>query len=136
MDSWGEGPHVYGLIHADCGVDANVLFRKHKAHIIDFDDSGFGYYLYDLAVALEHCWEDKDYYRYKDALLQGYTDIRPLDDEQLIHMDLFLAAFYIYMGLWTIAMDQSHPNSPNKSARHEKWLKYGLRFIKKYINES
>ncbi len=134
MDTWGKGSDVYGLIHGDCGVDANVLFWKGNAHIIDFDGSGFGYYLYDLALALEHCWEDKNYGNYRDALLKGYSNFRSISDNQLIKMDLFRAAFYVYMGLWTIAMDQSYPNSPNKSARHAKWLKYGLRFITKCIN--
>ena len=132
MNAWGKNPDVYGLIHGDCGVDANVLFWKGKAHIIDFDGSGFGYYIYDLALALEHCWDDKEYPRYLEALLKGYTEYRTIPDEQLNLLNLFRAAFYVYMGLWTIAVDQMHPNSPHRQARHEKWLDYGLRFIKQH----
>jgi len=133
MDDLGENPEVYGLIHGDCGVDANVLFWKGKAQIIDFDSSGFGYYLYDLAIALEHCWEESAYSQYMDALLKGYTEFRSLPTEHLMYMDLFRAAFYVYMGLWTVAMDQTHPNSPNKVERHKRWLEYGLRFIERHI---
>ncbi len=133
MNDWGRNPDVYGLIHGDCGIDANVLFWKGKAHIIDFDGSGFGYYMYDLALALEHCWEEKAYPQYLEALLKGYSEFRSVSAEQLKHLDLFRAAFYVYMGLWSVALDQTYPNSPNKSARHKKWLKYGLRFIKRYI---
>jgi Ser/Thr protein kinase RdoA (MazF antagonist) len=133
MDDWGTDPDIYGLIHGDCGVDANVLFWKGQAHIIDFDGSGFGYYLYDLALALEHCWEDKAYPQYLDALLTGYTQIRSLEPEQFKHMDLFRAAFYVSMGLWTVAMDETYPNSPRKLYRHKRWLEYGLRFLKTHI---
>jgi len=133
MDDWGTDPDIYGLIHGDCGVDANVLFWKGQAQFIDFDGSGFGYYLYDLALALEHCWEDKAYPHYLDALLKGYTEIRSLEPEQLKHMDLFRAAFYVSMGLWTIAMDETCPNSPRKLYRHKRWLEHGLRFAKTHI---
>lgn len=136
MTDWGEHPEVYGLIHADCGVDANVLFWRGEAQIIDFDDSGYGYHMYDLAVALEHCWEEPAYPQYLDALLKGYTKFRPLPDEQLRNLDLFRAAFYVYMGLWTVAMDKTHPDSPNRAHRHDKWLGYGLRFIKRYLDRS
>ncbi|MBN1211961.1 MAG: phosphotransferase [candidate division Zixibacteria bacterium] len=133
MDDRGKKPDVYGLIHGDCGIDANVLFRKGEAQIIDFDGSGFGYYLYDLALALEHCWEEPEYPAYLDALLKGYTEFRSLPDDYLRHMDLFRAAFYVHMGLWTVAVDQTHPDSPNKPSRHKKWLEYGLRFIEHHL---
>ena len=133
MDDRGRRPDVYGLIHGDCGVDANVLFRKGEAQIIDFDSSGFGYYLYDLALALEHCWEEPAYPAFLEALLKGYTEFRSLPDDHLRIMDLFRAAFYVYMGLWTVAVDRTHPDSPNKFARHRKWLEYGLRFIERQL---
>ena len=134
MNDWGNNPEVYGLIHGDCGVDANVLFWKGNAHIIDFDGSGFGYYMFDLALALEHCWDEEAYPLYLDALLKGYTEFRTVPDEQLKHLNLFRSAFYVYMGLWTIAMDQTYPNSPHKADRHKKWLEYGLRFIRRYLD--
>ena len=136
MDDLGKEPNVYGLIHGDCGVDANVLFWKGEAQVIDFDGSGFGYYLYDIALALEHCWDEPAYPQYLDSLLEGYAEFRPLPAEQLQHLDLFRAAFYVYMGLWAVAMDQTHPGSPNKLGRHEKWLGYGLRFIERYLERS
>jgi Ser/Thr protein kinase RdoA (MazF antagonist) len=129
MDEWGRGSDVYGLIHGDCGVDANVLFWKGKARVIDFDGSGFGYYLYDLALALEHCWDDAAYLPYRDALLAGYSDFRVMPEEQLEHMDLFLAAFYVYMSLWTAAVNSVYPDSKNGFYRRQRWQDRGLRFI-------
>ncbi len=129
MKALGKGPGVYGLIHGDCGVDANVLFHKGEARIIDFDGSGFGYYAYDLSLALEHCWDDKEYVRYRDALLDGYAEFRTGVDKQLKHMHLFLAAFYVYMGLWTVAVEKVYPDAPGHPQRRQRWLERGLRYI-------
>ena len=109
MDELGKGPEVYGLIHADLGVDANVLFWNREARAIDFDDSGFGYWVYDLAVSLEHCREDAAFPRYRDALLDGYTRIRPLPAEHVERLELFMAAFDVYWSLWAAAVVHLHP---------------------------
>ena len=134
MNDCGKSPDVYGLIHGDCGIDANVLFWRGEARIIDFDGSGFGYYMYDVAIALEHCWDDPAYTLYFDSFLEGYTTFRSITDQQLVANDLFRVAFYVHMGLWTVAMDQTFPDSPNKFARHKKWLGYGMQFIDRYLN--
>ncbi|UCD95540.1 MAG: phosphotransferase, partial [Candidatus Zixiibacteriota bacterium] len=104
MDELGKSTDVYGLIHGDCGVDANVLFWRGEARAIDFDGSGFGYYVYDLTLTLEHCWEEAAYPQYRGALLDGYAEFRVVPEEQLKHMNLFLATFYVYMSLWTAAL--------------------------------
>jgi Ser/Thr protein kinase RdoA (MazF antagonist) len=111
MDGWGQGPDAYGLIHADLGVDANLLFwgSPPEARAIDFDDSGFGYWMYDLAVSLEHCRDDRAYPKFRDALLQGYAEVRSLPSRQVEQLELFMAAFYVYVSLWCAAMTQLHP---------------------------
>lgn len=135
MDKWEKGSDVYGLIHGDCGVDANVLFWKGKAHPIDFDGSGFGYYVYDLAITLEHCWEDEKYPEYRKALLDGYSEFRSLPDEQLKRMNLFLAAFYVYMGLWVAALGKVHPDSAGGPHRRLRWQERGLKYIDRFIKD-
>jgi Ser/Thr protein kinase RdoA (MazF antagonist) len=109
MNAWGKDPGVYGLIHGDLGVDANVLFRGGEARAIDFDDSGFGYYVYDLAIALEHCQDDAGYSDYRRALLYGYREARSLAEEHAGRLELFQAAFHVYWSLWAAAIVHLHP---------------------------
>ena len=111
MNKLGQSPDVYGLIHADLGVDANVLFWRGEARAIDFDESGFGYWVYDLAIALEHCREDAEYPKIRDALLNGYAEIRSLPQGHLEHLDLFAAAFDVYWSLWAVAAAHLSPSS-------------------------
>jgi len=130
MAGWGDGPQVYGLIHGDLGVDANVLFWKGEARAIDFDDSGTGYWIYDLAIALEHCREDPAYPEYRDALLEGYGEGRFLPGEQSRHLDLFLVAFQVYWSLWAAAI--AHRRPEHRKALHKR-MQRAARLLKHYL---
>ncbi len=77
----------YGLVHADL-VPANVLVDSNVLRLIDFDDGGFGYRLFDVATALLKHMPMADYPRFQIGLIEGYHSIRPLDVAEL---DLFLA---------------------------------------------
>lgn len=108
-DRWGKGTNVYGVIHADLGVDANLLFWREKARAIDFDDCGPGYWIFDLAIALEHLYGSEVYSMNRAALLEGYADIRSLPKEQTDHLELFLAAYRVYWCLHAAAIIHLHP---------------------------
>lgn len=109
MDDWGQGPDVFGLIHGDLGVDANLLFWRGEPRPIDFDDSGFGYWAFDLAVALDACRDDLAYPRYREALLDGYAQFRALPEKQTEQLELFLAALQVYWNLWATGGTYLHP---------------------------
>ena len=104
MEAWRKGPDVYGLIHADLGIDANLLFWRGEPRAIDFDDCRFGYWMFDLAIALEHVQEDPAYPLCRDALLEGYGESRSLPEEQLRQLPLFLAAVNALFVVWPVAM--------------------------------
>ncbi|MBN2550420.1 MAG: phosphotransferase [Anaerolineales bacterium] len=109
MEAWGQGPQVFGLIHADLGVDANLFFYRGAARPIDFDDSGFGYWIYDLAVALENCRDAPAYPRYREALLEGYARERSLPAWQLEQLELFIAATQVFWLLWAVGGTHLYP---------------------------
>jgi Ser/Thr protein kinase RdoA (MazF antagonist) len=60
-----------GLIHADV-LRENVLVNGHSVSLIDFDDSGFGFRLYDLGTALVQTVQQPDHADLRDALMAGY----------------------------------------------------------------
>ena len=109
MEAWGNGPEVYGLIHADMAVDANLLFWRGSPRVIDFESSGFGCWIFDLAVALEHVWDDPSFPQYRHALLDGYAEYRSLPGQQLTRLELFIAAVCIYWELWAVGGTHVHP---------------------------
>jgi len=68
---------AWGLIHADLHYE-NFLFHEGRPLAIDFDDCGWGAYLYDLAVPLSELEGRSNYEALRDALLDGYARQRPL----------------------------------------------------------
>jgi len=70
----GTSPEVFSLIHADLTAQ-NVLDCGGEIAIIDFDDCGPGWLLYDIAVALQDFEVDDRLERLQDALLQGYVAV-------------------------------------------------------------
>jgi Ser/Thr protein kinase RdoA (MazF antagonist) len=105
----GNGRSVFGLIHADFHLD-NVIFHHGAARPIDFDDCGFGYWLYDMAVTLWLFRMKPDWPVWREAFLKGYGSVRPLPTDQLEYLDHFIAAREISIGLWNVAMAQHNPN--------------------------
>jgi Ser/Thr protein kinase RdoA (MazF antagonist) len=76
---------AFGLLHGDLHYE-NVLFKDSAARAIDFDDCGWGFFLYDLAVALREVEDRPEYDRLQDALLEGYAGVRPLPEGHARHL--------------------------------------------------
>lgn len=123
MGKLGKSPNVFGLIHADLGVDANLLFWHGQPRAIDFDELGLGYWIYDLAVALEHCREHQSFRIQRDALLEGYSKIRSLSRKQSQYLDLFMAALDIHIGLWANAISVLYPEQRAIRRRFERCVR-------------
>jgi Ser/Thr protein kinase RdoA (MazF antagonist) len=51
LAAYGTGPDRFGLIHADLRL-TNLMLDDAGLWAIDFDDCGFGWWMYDLAAAL------------------------------------------------------------------------------------
>ena len=79
----------FGLIHADL-VRENVLVSGAKVHFIDFDDSGFGFRMFDIATALIKNRREPEFARLKHALFAGYESIRPLHPHDAAALSLFM----------------------------------------------
>ncbi len=67
----------FGLIHADLRL-ANLLVDGRRTAIIDFDDCGHGWYLYDLAAALSFLEERPDVSDLIARWLTGYRKVARL----------------------------------------------------------
>ena len=90
----------FGMIHADLHSQ-NVLIQGKNLSVIDFDDSGFGWYGFDLAVAI---WDRLDFtatgchfdIAYK-SLTKGYLEERPkaIDIIEIIPVFLLMRTLMI-----------------------------------------
>jgi Ser/Thr protein kinase RdoA (MazF antagonist) len=74
LDRYGEGADRFGLIHGDMRL-GNLLVEDGRVALIDFDDSGFGWWLYDLAAALSFHETDELVPALCDAWFAGYGEV-------------------------------------------------------------
>jgi Ser/Thr protein kinase RdoA (MazF antagonist) len=71
LAAYGNRPAKFGLIHADTRL-ANLLVHDGTTAVIDFDDSGFGWYLYDLGTTVSFFEDDPAVPGLVAAWLDGY----------------------------------------------------------------
>ncbi|SIO50688.1 Ser/Thr protein kinase RdoA involved in Cpx stress response, MazF antagonist [Rhodovulum sp. ES.010] len=98
-----------GLIHADL-LRENILFDGHQAHLIDFDDCGFGFRLYDLGTALSQNLEEPALDRIATGLVEGYGTLRPLTDDDVAMLPVFVMLRTLASVGWT--MPRLAPGDP------------------------
>lgn len=79
LSAYGRGGDRFGLIHADMRL-ANLLVDGPRTVLLDFDDCGLGWFMYDLASALSFFETSTDAPVWQEAWLEGYSALRPLSD--------------------------------------------------------
>jgi Ser/Thr protein kinase RdoA (MazF antagonist) len=71
LGAFGQGPERYGLVHADTRL-ANLLVYAGSVSVIDFDDCGFSWYLYDLGTSVSFFEHSPEVPGLVDSWLTGY----------------------------------------------------------------
>lgn len=104
LRGFDKAPSRYSLLHADLHP-GNIIVTGNGdgLHVIDFDDAGFGWHAYELAVALHGYQEHRLFADFLAALLAGYRRIRPLADEVAAQVPLFLLVRSLASIGWTAA---------------------------------
>jgi Ser/Thr protein kinase RdoA (MazF antagonist) len=87
-DQLSQFSHDIGPIHADV-LRENVMVNDGSLSLIDFDDSGIGFRLYDLGTALVQSVYEPAYVQIRDALVAGYAETRNAEPAQV---DVFTLA--------------------------------------------
>ncbi|WP_424944540.1 phosphotransferase enzyme family protein [Aliiroseovarius crassostreae] len=84
----------FGLIHADA-LRENVFIKDGELTLIDFDDAGFGFRLYELAVMMTQNEDEPAADQIRDAAIAGYRELRDFsaEAEDLLPMFTMLRRF-------------------------------------------
>lgn len=107
QQSVGQTPATFGLIHGDLHQE-NYFFHQGQVRAIDFDDCGYGYYLYDMAVTLSEVSWRKNTPELRKSFLAGYRSIRELPSEHESYLDTFITFRDLQLMIWKIEM-RNHP---------------------------
>ena len=102
----GSAPERFGLVHADLRL-ANLLVEGERVNVIDFDDCGFSWFMYDFGAAVSFLEHDPRLPQWQDAWLRGYRQEEPVaaEDEEM------LPTFVMLRRLLLVAWMGSHSHS-------------------------
>ncbi len=142
LAEYGQAPDRFGLIHGDLRL-ANLLVDGPHIHVIDFDDCGTGWLLYDLSTSIsliEHLPEAESFVQ---AWLRGYRRLVPLSDahiEMVRHLIMMrrlqvLSWFGRNLGS-TLVLEYSPVVVPATVAAAESYLRLGTRRVAEFLPKS
>ncbi|MEQ8230399.1 MAG: phosphotransferase [Gammaproteobacteria bacterium] len=99
LERFGTRPDRFGLIHADLRL-ANLLESDGETRVIDFDDAGLGWFLYDIATAVSFMEERADLPALIEAWVDGYRTEGTLDEEEVAEIPTFLMLRRLLIVAW------------------------------------
>lgn len=126
--AFGKGPDRYGLIHADMRL-ANLLIEGETTRLIDFDDCGLGWFLYDFATGISFMEDHPAVPDLRRAWVKGYRSVYSLSDEDEDEIDTFVMLRRMALLAWI----GSHIEAPEPQALAPDFAANTLKLAVKYI---
>jgi Ser/Thr protein kinase RdoA (MazF antagonist) len=99
LERYGKGPERFGLIHCDLRL-ANLLVDGRIVKVIDFDDSGFGWFMYDAATPVSFYEHDPKVPDLVAAWLKGYRSVTRLAKEDEVEIPTFIMLRRLLLVAW------------------------------------
>ena len=99
LRAYGQSPVRYGLIHADIRL-ANLLVDDGQVRVIDFDDCGYAWFMYDFATTVSFMEEHPRVPELREAWLEGYRSVAPLDAADEAELETFVMLRRLLLVAW------------------------------------
>ena len=99
LEAYGQGDDRFGLVHADIRL-ANLLVDGGHVRVIDFDDCGFAWFMYDFATTVSFMEDHPRVPELRDAWLDGYRSVAPLDAADEAELDTFVMLRRLLLVAW------------------------------------
>jgi len=99
LTAFGQNTERYGLIHADMRL-ANLLRDGTGTRLIDFDDCGLGWFLYDFATGISFMEDHPQVPDLKSAWVRGYRKVRELSAREEREIDTFIMLRRLALLAW------------------------------------
>jgi Ser/Thr protein kinase RdoA (MazF antagonist) len=99
LQRFGTGGERFGLVHADIRL-ANLLVDGDRVRVIDFDDCGFSWFMYDFATTVSFIEDHPQVPELKQAWVEGYRSVAPLSAEDEAELDTFVMLRRLLLVAW------------------------------------
>lgn len=131
LSAYGKDNARYGLIHADLRL-ANLLVDGDRLTLIDFDDCGMSWYLYDFATAISFIEIDPRVPELLAAWKEGYRSVRPLSEEEAAIIPTFIMMRRIQLTAWIA----SHAETPTAQSMGEPYVAGTVEMARRFLAEA
>ncbi len=131
ISDYGCNKDNFGLIHSDIRF-ANLIQTDTDVFIIDFDDSAFSWYMYDIACSLSFIEDDANISELACAWLEGYAKQSSLDCKDIKMIATFIMMRRLQLTGWLA----SHSDSDPVPGFKEGWIEGTLKVAKLYLEDS
>jgi Ser/Thr protein kinase RdoA (MazF antagonist) len=99
LDAYGQGTGRFGLVHADIRL-ANLLVDGGRVQVIDFDDCGWSWFMYDFATTVSFIEDHPDVPELKAAWVEGYRSAAELDPADEAELETFVMLRRLLLVAW------------------------------------
>ena len=99
LERFGKAPERFGLMHCDMRL-ANLLIDGETVKVIDFDDCGFSWHLYDAAAAVSFFEHEPHVPELLQSWIAGYRKALPLPAEDEAEMQTFVMLRRMLLVAW------------------------------------
>lgn len=128
LSRFGKAASRFGLIHSDLRL-ANLLVADGETKVLDFDDSGFGWYLYDVASSLTFLENDPDVDALIASWVDGYATVGTLSPEEIDAIPTLMMFRRLVLMGWA----GSHPSTDLAREMGEDFTVGTVQLARKYL---
>ena len=108
---YGKGAQRFGLIHCDLRL-ANLLIDGRNIKAIDFDDCGFGWYMYDAAASISFYEHQRQVPELIESWKKGYRKVLDLPKADEDEIATFIMLRRILLVAWVAShIEAAFPRS-------------------------
>lgn len=107
LGNYGDAADRFGLVHADLRL-TNLLADGAQLGVIDFDDCGFCWHLYDFAAAVSFMEHDPAVPVLMREWVAGYRQVAPLEEAEVALLPAFVMLRRMLLTAWLA----SHAETP------------------------
>lgn len=128
LHAYGTDIDRFGLIHADMRL-GNLLVDGERVTLLDFDDCGFGWFLYDLAASLSFFETSPQVPALIRSWLNAYMQVRPLKTEDVAMIDTLILLRRMALLAWI----SSHAGTELAKAHADRFATETAAMARRYL---
>ena len=129
LAAYGKGAERFGLIHCDLRL-ANLLIDGKAVKVIDFDDCGFGWYMYDAATPVSFYEHEPQVPSLIESWKTGYRRVIALSPADEAEIRTFVMLRRLLLVAWIgshaetdLARSMGHPYTEGTTGLCEDYLR-------------